>query len=111
MSRDKLTAKGREVRGWRLHRRTNDTLTDLAKAINPIVRGWMNYWGHFYRSQMYVLLRRINAYLMRWARKKYKRLRSFKRLQAWWAQVVQVAPGLFAHWRWTKESTLFPTGW
>jgi RNA-directed DNA polymerase len=106
MSRDKLTAKGLEIRRWRIHGRVNDTLTDLAKAINPIVRGWMNYWGHFYRSQMYVLLRRINAYLMRWARKKYKRLRSFKRLQAWWADVALIAPRLFAHWRWTKEGAL-----
>jgi Group II intron, maturase-specific domain len=70
MSREKLVNKGREVRRWRLHRRTNDTLDDLAAAINPIVRGWMNYWGHFYRSQMIPLLKRINTYLMRWARKK-----------------------------------------
>ncbi|WP_199537336.1 group II intron reverse transcriptase/maturase [Spongiactinospora gelatinilytica] len=106
MSRDKLTAKGREVRRWQLHRRVNDTLADLAEAINPIVRGWMNYWGHFYRSQMYVLLRRINTYLMRWARKKYRRLRSSKRIQAWWERLVQQAPGLFAHWRWTTEGAL-----
>jgi RNA-directed DNA polymerase len=47
LSRDKLVDKGREVRRWRLHRRTGDTLADLAQAINPIVRGWMGYWGHF----------------------------------------------------------------
>jgi group II intron reverse transcriptase/maturase len=109
MSRDKLTAKGREVRRWRLHRRVNDTLADLARTINPIVRGWMNYWGHFYRSQMYALLRRINAYLMRWARKKYKRL-GFKRAQAWWDRVVRQAPRLFAHWKWTREPSLV-AGW
>jgi RNA-directed DNA polymerase len=111
MSGGKLTEKGREIRGWRLHRRVNDTLTDLAKAINPIVRGWMNYWGHFYRSRVYVLLKRINAYLMRWARKKYKRLRSRKRLTEWWAHVTAIAPGLFAHWKWTKDPALFPAGW
>jgi RNA-directed DNA polymerase len=43
------------------------------------------------------------------ARKKYKRLKGFKRLKAWWARVVQRAPNLFAHWRWTKE--FLPTGW
>jgi RNA-directed DNA polymerase len=42
MSDEKL-AGSREVRRWQLHRRTNDTLDDLAEAINPIVRGWMNY--------------------------------------------------------------------
>jgi RNA-directed DNA polymerase len=110
ISRDKLTSKGREVRRWRLHRRTGDSLTDLAKAINPIVRGWMNYWGHFYRSQVYALLRRINAYLMRWARKKYRRLRSYKRARDWWNRVVRIAPGLFAHWSWTTEHSRI-AGW
>ena len=109
MSRDKLVDKGRQVHRWRLDRRTNDTLVDLAEAINPIVRGWMNYWGHFYRSAMFPLLQRINTYLMRWARKKYKRLRGFKRLKSWWNRVVQRVPNLFAHWRWTTR--ILPTGW
>jgi len=109
MSREKLTEKGREVRHWRLHRRPNDTLGDLAEAINPIVRGWMTYWGRFYRTEMIPLLRRINTYLMRWARKKYKRLRGFKRLKAWWIRVTQRDPDLFAHWAWTHR--FHPTGW
>jgi RNA-directed DNA polymerase len=109
MSREKLIEKGRQVHRWRLDRRTTETLVDLAEAINPIVRGWMNYWGHFYRFQMTHLLRRINTYLMRWARKKYKRLRGFKRLKAWWDRVVQRAPNLFAHWQWT--TLVLPTGW
>lgn len=88
ISRDKLTEKSREVRRWRIHRRVNDDLADLAEWINPIVRGWMTYWGHFHRVQMHGLLQRINAYLMRWARKKYRRLRSSSRLQAWWDGLV-----------------------
>jgi RNA-directed DNA polymerase len=104
MSRDKLTAKGEEVRRWRLHLRTGSTLADLAEQINPIVRGWMTYWGHFNKSRMYGLLRRINAYLMRWARKKYRRLRSRKRLQAWWARLVENEPEMFAHWAWVTDS-------
>jgi RNA-directed DNA polymerase len=100
MSRDALTAKGREVRRWRLHHRTGHFLAGLAEAINPIVRGWMNYWGRFGRSQMNSLLRRINTYLMRWARAKYKRLRAFKNAKTWWNRVTQREPGLFVHWRW-----------
>src|SRR6266508_6945021 len=72
MSREKLVEKGREVRHWRLHRRPNDTLDDLAEAINAIVRGWMTYWGRFYRTEMIPLLKRLNTHLMRWARKKYQ---------------------------------------
>lgn len=109
MSQDKLSEKGREVRSWRLHRRTNDTLEDLAKAINPIVRGWMHYWGRYGQTQMHPLLRRINTYLVRWARKKYKRLWAFKRVKAWWDGVGTRAPDLFAHWRWTRSFQ--PTGW
>ena len=109
MSREKLVEKGREVRGWRLHRRPGDSLEDLAEAVNPIVRGWMTYWGRFYREEMIPLLKRINTYLMRWARKKYKRLRGFKRLKAWWKGVTQRDPGLFAHWAWTRK--FHPTGW
>ena len=48
-------------------------LRDLAEWLNPIVRGWMNYYGEFNRVEMYSLLERINTYVMRWARKKYKR--------------------------------------
>src|SRR5207302_2908728 len=94
---------------WRLDRRTTETLVDLAETINPIVRGWMNYWGHFYRSEMFTLLQRINTYLMRWARLKYKRLRGFKRLKAWWDRVVKRAPNLFAHWQGTTR--VLPTAW
>ena len=56
--------------------------------------------GRFYRSRMYPLLRRVNAYLARWARNKYKRLRAFGRLRAWWDGVLDRDPELFAHWRW-----------
>ena len=69
----------------------------------------MTYWGRFYRTEMDPLLKRINTYLMRWARKKYKRLRGFKRLKAWWKGVTQRDPDLFVHWAWTRKFNL--TGW
>lgn len=86
----------------RIHTRTRHDLDELATAINPIVAGWMNYYGRFYRSQMYPLLQRINTYLMRWAGNKYKRLRSYKRFTAWWSGILDRDPGLFAHWAWTR---------
>jgi RNA-directed DNA polymerase len=57
----------------------------------------------FYRSRMYPLLRRVNTYLMRWAGKKYKRLRACKRFKRWWSGVTEREPRLFAHWAWTRE--------
>ena len=64
----------------------------------------MNYYGTYTPWEMYPLLMRINAYLMRWARKKYKRLRSYTRASRWWQRVVQRDPKLFAHWAWTTRS-------
>src|SRR5674476_1157800 len=59
---------GQRVRRWRVHRHVSSNLADLARWMNPIVRGWMQYYGRFYRTELYPLLKRINTYLMRWAR-------------------------------------------
>jgi RNA-directed DNA polymerase len=103
VSAEALKATGRRVRSWRIHMRVRDDLGELADWLNPVVAGWMNYYGRFYRSQLYPFLRRINTYLVRWARKKYKRLRSFKRRRAWWTGLLDREPGLFKHWAWERE--------
>jgi group II intron reverse transcriptase/maturase len=90
-----------EVRGWRLHSRTRHELRDLAEWVNPIVRGWVMYYGRFFRSMLHPLLKRINAYLVRWAQKKYRRLASFKRVKRWWDDLVARNRGLFVQWQWT----------
>lgn len=99
ISKDSLTRLGGEVRRWRLHRRTGSTSTDLANLINPIVRGWMQYYGAFYPTALLPLLLRINAYLMRWLRNKYERLRSAPKARAAWQRVHSQHPRLFAHWK------------
>jgi RNA-directed DNA polymerase len=103
MSNDAKKAKGTQLRRMSIHRRTNLTLDDLARWLNPIVRGWMQYYGRFSRSEMYPLLRRVSTYLMRWAWKKYRRLRTHKRFQPWWAGLLDRAPALFAHWKWVRS--------
>jgi hypothetical protein len=52
---------------------------------------------------MFALLRRINTYLVRWARRKFKRLRAFKRAKTWWNGLMKREPALFAHWAWMPE--------
>jgi RNA-directed DNA polymerase len=101
ISKDALKRISAQVRSWRLHQRTHPSEADLARWINPIVRGWMNYYGAFYKSALYPLLERINAYLMRYIRKKHKRLRSRKKAQGAWNQAVKRRPRFFAHWAWT----------
>jgi RNA-directed DNA polymerase len=103
VSAEALKAMGQRLRSWRIHMRTRDDLGELAAWINPIVAGWMTYYGRFYRSALYPFLRRVNTYLARWARKKYKRLRSFKRFTAWWTGLLDRDPGLFRHWAWQGQ--------
>jgi len=98
----------REVRRWRLHLRPDKTLTDLARIFNPIIQGWISYYGRFYRSVLVKVLRRINAHLVRWAMTKYKRLRRHPaKARRFLVDVFRRQPGLFAHWRFGVR----PDGW
>ena len=68
--------------------------------FNPYIRGWINYYGHFYKSALRPTLRRIDVHLITWARRKFKRLRQRpKGARAWLARVIRTSPGLFAHWK------------
>ena len=108
VSDDARKQLGWEIRRWRLHPRSGTTLTDLARSINVIVRGWINYYGRFYRSELVRLLKRINEYLVRWARWKYKRRRSHPaKARRFLAEVYRREPDLFAHWRFWCA----PDGW
>ena len=100
ISKHALTKVSAQVRRWRLHVHTGHTLTELARTVNPIVRGWMQYYGAFNRTALYPLLRRINAYLVRWLRRKYRRQRPFKKAKACWLRITRQQPRLFAHWAW-----------
>jgi group II intron reverse transcriptase/maturase len=102
MSPEALKAKGAQLRAMRVHMRTNLTLDDLARWLNPIVAGWMNYYGRFYRSVMIPFLRRLNSYLRRWAGKKYRRLRTYSNFLRWWAGLIHRQPCLFVHWKWVR---------
>jgi hypothetical protein len=62
----------------------------------------MQYYGAFNRSELYPLLSRINAYLMRWLQRKYKRLRGYKRADAAWQRLITQQPAYFAHWQWIR---------
>jgi len=108
VSKDAVKAMGREIRSWHISRRSDKSLGDLARMFNSIVQGWINYYGRFYKSMLYPLLRRINDHLVRWAMRKYKRLRRRERRAGeLLAEASRRSPQLFAHWR----IGLKPDGW
>jgi len=104
ISKDALKKVSTEVRSWRLHRHMEMTSADIARWVNPKIRGWMTYYGAFYRSELYPLLRRINAYLMRWLMNKYKKHRTWKKAIRAWSDVAVAWPRYFAHWAWVKPA-------
>lgn len=88
------------MRQWKLHRRTDKSLDDLARILNPVLRGWINYYGSFYRSALYQTFKPLNNILAQWATRKYKRLRGHKRRACLWLRcIVQRQPKLFVHWQ------------
>jgi hypothetical protein len=92
--------EGQQIRAWHLNRRSGTDLSGLAEAINPQVRGWINYYGAFYRSELRFLAWRINEHLARWAMHKFKRFRGkYAKAMAWLQKVYQHQPRLFAHWQ------------
>jgi hypothetical protein len=79
--------KPREYRPW-----------DLPPTTPPRLPPTLH--GAFYRSVLGPLLQRINAYLMRWIRRKYRRLRPFKKAMKCWQRITSQYPRLVAHWAW-----------
>ena len=87
---------GETIRRWGLQNRTDKALDDLARMFSPYIRGWINYYGHFYKSALLSSLRRIDVHLVRWAQRKFKSLRHRpKRARDWLARVIRTSPGLF----------------
>src|SRR5262249_44161776 len=62
------------IKLWRLYLITWTTLENMAEKINPVLRGWVQYYGRFYKSELYKPLRNVERYLVLWARKKFKKL-------------------------------------
>lgn len=99
VSRAALKRMNQEIRNLNLHRHTSLTLMDLATHLNPLVRGWVAYYGSFYPEPLRRFLIRIDLRLGCWARNKYKRLRRHKRRSwAWLKKCRETSPRLFVHW-------------
>lgn len=88
------------IRHWYLNLRPALELTDISGLCNPVLRGWINYYGRFYKSALYPVLRHMNAALIQWARRKYKRLsRHRRRAEYWLGKIAKREPQLFVHWQ------------
>ena len=84
---------------WKLKAKVQLSLEVIAKEINPQIRGWINYYGKFYGSKLSALKSYIDSCLVRWARRKHKKLRDhIWRSFGWLKTVKSKVPRLFVHW-------------
>jgi len=97
------------IKRWQIHRRTSETIESLAKWINPYLRGWVNYYGKFYRSEMQSPLLQVEYYLKRWCKNKFRgkcHKTSMDKALKYLGQVRKYKPYLFEHWRYGWGSPL-----
>ena len=99
VSKSAIKAMGARIRGWKLHLWSSSDLEDIADRINPVIRGWLNYYGRYHRSALYPILRQIEHALVRWAMRKYKRFRGhWLKATHWLGRIAVREPRLFVFW-------------
>jgi RNA-directed DNA polymerase len=95
-----------QSRRWRLHLRSDLSLEELSRLFSPIIRGWINYYARFYKSALYPTLRHLNDILVRWAMRKFKRLRyHLTKAVFWLGGIAKRQPQLFPHWQFGARPT------
>ncbi len=111
MSRSAAKSIRQQVRRWRPSLRSDASLEELAQWYSPAVRGWIGYYCRFYRTAFVVICKHLDAVLVRWAMRKFKRFRGHeKRTRTWLAAERQRCPDLFPHWRLSQANTVGTTG-
>lgn len=100
VSKEALKKMAREIRRLKIHRRTEMSIEEIAKMLNPKLRGWIYYYGKFRLICLKHFLHRLNVRLLKWIRNKYKALRyRVRAAKSWLKNVYKNNPALFAHWR------------
>lgn len=89
----------KEVRSWRLQLKVDKDLWDISKMFNKKIQGWINYYSHFYKSEIYGVLRYINGCLIKWVRRKYKKRKHRRKAEYWLGSIAKRDVKLFAHWK------------
>lgn len=88
-----------KVKALEIHKRTGCKINMIAELLNPMLRGWTNYFGKFNPSAMKYTLQCVERRLVKWAMCKYKNFRGHRRrAEKWLSSVRKREPRLFAHW-------------
>jgi group II intron reverse transcriptase/maturase len=99
VSSSAMKAMRSTVRELKLRHQTQLSLQAIARQLNPLLRGWIEYYGRYAPSALYPLLRHVNQTLVAWAMRKFKRFKSHKvRASQFLQRLAQEQRALFVHW-------------
>lgn len=100
VAKQAIKSMSAQIRQSRLQRRTDMSLDEIAHWYNPILRGWIGYYGKYHSSALNPVLRHFNKSLVKWAMHKHRKLEGHKTKAAMFIRnIVQMRPGLFEHWK------------
>jgi len=99
VSSSAMKAMRQTIRDLNLRRQTQLSLQDIARTINPLLRGWLAYYGRYAPSALYPLLRYVNQTLVAWAMRKFKRFKRHKvQASEFLQRLATDCVELFVHW-------------
>ena len=98
-SKASINAMRQKTRNQKFYRRTDLSLNDIANMFNPVLRGWIEYYGKYNRSELNPVFGHFNKTLVEWARRKYKKFRGKTRATMLVEGIAKREPQLFAHWK------------
>ena len=100
VSRTSMKSMRQSIRRSKIRHRSDLNLQDIAKWYNPILNGWIEYYGHYYKSALNPVMIYFNTTLMAWSMSKYKKLKGHKTKASLFIKNIQrKAPHLFSHWK------------
>jgi RNA-directed DNA polymerase len=100
ISRASMKAINREIRSWHIQLKNDKSIEDISHMFNPVLRGWLQYYGRFYPSALRRIWRNFNRYLVQWVRRKYKHLaQHWTRARKYIDRLARAKDELFVHWK------------
>jgi hypothetical protein len=102
-----ISFRGR-IKSMEIHKSTGCNLSIIAEKLNPLIRGWINYFGKFNASALKYTLDCIDRRLVRWAMCKFKKFRRHRRMaENWLREIINRESELFAHWKFRNSKTAY----
>lgn len=100
MSKESRKKISQTIKSWHIGRRGDLSIEDMSRDLNPTIRGWVNYYGKYYKSAFNPIRKQFHVALTRWAHRRYSaKFNHAKRQPSLFIyEIARTRPKLFAFW-------------